>query len=206
MKTLLSAATILLLATGLTAQEGDAAAEESPRNPQMVLETTEGDIVIELYPDKAPISVENVIQYVEDGFYDGTIFHRVVPGFMVQGGGFMEDMTKKETRERIQNEADNGLKNVRGTVALARLSDPHSASAQFFVNLVYNDNLDHRSKTERGWGYTVFGQVVGDGMKTIDRISRIRTRTLKGYKNVPVLPVTIQRAYMREAPAGDIAE
>jgi len=198
-KSLASVATILLLAAGLSAQEGSG-------NPQMVLETTEGDIVIELYPDKATMSVPNIIQYVEDGFYDGTIFHRVIPGFMVQGGGFGEDMVKKTVRGPVQNEADNGLKNVRGTVALARTGDPHSATAQFFIDLVYNDNLDYRSKTERGWGYTVIGQVVDDGMKIIDRISRTRTRTKNGFKDVPVQPIIIQRAYMREAPAPAPAE
>jgi peptidyl-prolyl cis-trans isomerase B (cyclophilin B) len=184
------AAAILLLAATGSAQEST--------NPHMVLETTEGDIVIELFADKAPRSVENIIQYVEDGFYEDTIFHRIIPGFMVQGGGYGQDLVKKPVREPVVNEADNGLKNDRGTVALARTGEPHSATAQFFVNLIDNDFLDHKAKTPRDWGYAVIGQVVGDGMRVVDRMARTRTRTRNGMKDVPVIPIVITRAYMRE--------
>ncbi len=185
------AAAILLLAIPSVAQEST--------NPHMVLETTEGDIVIELFADRAPTSVENIIQYVEDGFYTDTIFHRVIPGFMVQGGGYGQDLVKKPVRAPVQNEADNGLKNDRGTVALARTSEPHSATAQFFVNLIDNDFLDHKTKTPRGWGYAVIGRVVEDGMRVVDRMARTRTRTRNGMKSVPVIPIVIiTRAYMRE--------
>jgi peptidyl-prolyl cis-trans isomerase B (cyclophilin B) len=162
----------------------------------MVLDTTQGVIVIELFEDRAPISVANIIQYVEEGFYNGTIFHRVIDRFMVQGGGFDQNMVKKEVRAGIQNEADNGISNVRGTVALARTSDPHSATAQFFISTVNNDNLDHTGKSERGWGYCVFGRVV-EGMSVVDRISRTRTRTKSGHQNVPLLPIVIERATIR---------
>jgi cyclophilin family peptidyl-prolyl cis-trans isomerase len=188
-------------------------AQEPQVNPQMVLDTTQGVIIIELFEDKAPISVANIIQYAEEGFYNGTIFHRIIDRFMIQGGGFGQDMVKKEVRDGIQNESDNGLSNVRGTVALARTSDPHSATAQFFISTVNNENLDHKSKTgkdgvagvpDSGWGYAVFGQVV-EGMTTVDRISRVRTRTHSGMQNVPLLPVVIERATIRrpEAPAAD---
>jgi len=171
-------------------------AEEARVNPQMVLDTSEGVIIIELFEDRAPQSVANIIQYVEEGFYNGTIFHRVIDRFMIQGGGFDQDMVKKEVREGVQNEADNGISNVRGTVALARTSDPHSATAQFFISTVNNDNLDHSAKTQSGWGYCVFGRVV-EGMTTVDRISRTRTRTRSGMQNVPLLPIVIERATIR---------
>ena len=190
----LAAAILLLAGTGFA---------QAPANPHMVLETTEGDIVIELFADQAPKSVENIVQYVEDGFYTDTVFHRVIPGFMVQGGGFGQDLVKKPVRAPVENEADNGLKNERGTVALARTSDPHSATAQFFVNLIDNDFLDHKTKTPRGWGYAVIGRVVEDGMLVVDRIARTRTRTRNNMKDVPVIPIVITRAYMRDpgAPA-----
>ena len=143
-------------------------------NPQVVLETSKGAITIELYPDKAPKTVENFIAYVKAGHYDGTVFHRVIDGFMVQGGGFDAKLTQKPTRAAIQNEADNGLKNKRGTVAMARTGDPHSATAQFFVNTADNAFLDHTGKNERGWGYTVFGKVVS-GMDVVDAIGKSKT-------------------------------
>jgi len=194
MRTFLVASLVMLLA-------GAVAAQKEP-NPQMVLDTTEGIIVIELFPDKAPKSVENISQYVEDGFYADTIFHRVIPSFMVQGGGYGQDMVKKPVRAGVVNEADNGLKNDRGTVALARTSDPHSATAQFYINLVNNDSLNYRTKTDRGWGYCVFGRVV-EGMNVVDRIARTRTRSRDGMSDVPVVPIVIERASLRypEAPA-----
>lgn len=166
-------------------------------NPHWVLETTEGDIVIELLEEEAPKSVANIVEYVEDGFYDGTSFHRVIERFMIQGGGFTEQMTKKPVRAPVENEADNRLRNDRGTVALARTSDPHSATAQFFINTVNNDSLNHRAKTGPAWGYAVFGRVV-EGMDVVDRISRTRTRTTGPYRDVPVTPIVIQRSYIRQ--------
>lgn len=161
--------------------------------PRVELTTTKGSIVIELYPDKAPGTVENFLAYVEDGFYAGTIFHRVIPDFMVQGGGFTEAMQKKPTKAPIQNEADNGLKNTRGTVAMARTNDPHSATAQFFVNSVDNGYLDHTSKSPAGWGYTVFGRVV-EGMDVVDAISGVATGTSSGMRDVPREAVVIESA------------
>jgi cyclophilin family peptidyl-prolyl cis-trans isomerase len=160
--------------------------------PRVALETTEGTIVIELYPDKAPATVANFLQYVDDGFYDGTVFHRVIPRFMIQGGGFTRDYQQKETRTPVTNEADNGLRNERGTLAMARTSDPHSATAQFFINTVNNTNLNHRGKSPGGWGYAVFGKVV-EGMDVVDRISALPTGrgTLNGMPagDVPNRPV-----------------
>jgi peptidyl-prolyl cis-trans isomerase B (cyclophilin B) len=163
-------------------------------NPRVALETDQGKIVVELLPDRAPISVENFMRYIESGYYDGTIFHRVIPNFMIQGGGFTADMTPKSTRTPIQNEADNGLSNRRGTVAMARSRDPHSATAQFFINTADNEHLNHKGKTPQEWGYAVFGQVI-EGMGVIDRISALETQTLGAHRNVPVQPVRIIRAY-----------
>ena len=147
-----------------------------------------GDIVITLDAKKAPATVSNFLKYVESGFYDGTIFHRVIDGFMIQGGGFSEDF-----EEPIKNEADNGLKNVRGSIAMARTSDPHSATSQFFINVADNVNLDYRSSTGRGWGYAVFGRVV-EGMNVVDEIRKVKT-TFKGpYRDVPVTPIVIKQA------------
>ncbi len=143
-------------------------------NPKVNLQTNKGLIVIELYPDQAPQSVANFLAYVDAGFYDGTIFHRVIPDFMIQGGGFTADLEKKETRAPIPNEADNGLKNERGTLAMARTNDPHSATAQFFINHKDNAFLDHSGKNTRGWGYAVFGRVT-DGMSVVDAIATTPT-------------------------------
>ena len=161
-------------------------------NPRVVLETDMGQIVIELYPDKAPKTVENFLSYVESDFYPGTVFHRVIPGFMVQGGGFTADMTKKTTKAGVQNEADNGLRNDRGTVAMARTNHPHSATTQFFVNLVDNGFLNHRGKNPRGWGYAVFGRVV-DGMSVVDAIAGVKTGNHKRMQNVPIEPITLKK-------------
>ena len=143
-------------------------------NPKVSMETNKGTVLIELYPDKAPKTVENFLRYVNAGKYDGTIFHRVIKDFMNQGGGYTPDFKKVETFAPIQNEADNGLKNKRGTIAMARTGDPHSATNQFFINTVDNAFLDHSGKTMRGWGYCVFGTVV-DGMDVMDRIARVKT-------------------------------
>ena len=163
------------------------------KNPVVLLETTEGDILIELYPDKAPRTVENFLMYVDEGFYNNTIFHRVIPGFMIQGGGMDARMREKSTHEPVPNEADNGLKNERGSVAMARTSDPHSASAQFFINLVDNDFLDFRAPTIDGWGYCVFGKVT-DGMDVVDKIAKVKTRTVGIHENVPADSVMITSA------------
>ena len=163
------------------------------KKPQVLLETTEGDILLELDSEKAPKTVENFLKYVDDGFYDNTIFHRVIPGFMVQGGGMDVKMREKETREPIKNEADNGLKNERGTIAMARTMDPHSASAQFFINHTDNDFLNHTSPTLDGWGYAVFGKVI-DGMDTVDKIAKVKTGRVNGYDDVPKDSVLITKA------------
>lgn len=162
-------------------------------NPIVLLETTSGDILIELYPDKAPETVKNFLQYVDDGFYNNTIFHRVIPGFMIQGGGMGARMDEKETREPIKNEADNGVKNERGTIAMARTMEPHSASAQFFINLVDNDFLNFSEPTINGWGYCVFGKVT-DGMDVVDKIAKVKTKTVGIHENVPVDLVMITGA------------
>ena len=159
----------------------------------MLLETTSGDILIELYPDKAPETVKNFLQYVDDGFYNNTIFHRVIPGFMIQGGGMGARMDEKETREPIKNEADNGVKNERGTIAMARTMEPHSASAQFFINLVDNDFLNFSEPTINGWGYCVFGKVT-DGMDVVDKIAKVKTKTVGIHENVPADLVMITGA------------
>ena len=170
-------------------------------NPVVRLDTTAGPVTIELYEDKAPQSVANFLQYVDSGFYNGTQFHRVISGFMIQGGGFDQSGQRKATRNPIQNEADNGLKNKRGTLAMARTSNPHSATAQFFVNLVDNRNLDFTGKNSRGWGYAVFGAVT-DGMNVVDNIARERTTSqrLNGMmaRDVPEVPILITRAYRLE--------
>ncbi|MCK5726161.1 MAG: peptidylprolyl isomerase [Thiotrichaceae bacterium] len=142
-------------------------------NPQVKIETTLGEIVIELDAKNAPISTKNFLTYVESGFYNGTIFHRVMPDFMIQGGGFGSDLQKKGSNEPIQNEADNGLSNNKGTVSMARTNDPHSASAQFFINVKDNNFLNHRSKDMQGWGYAVFGKVVS-GMDVVEKIENVR--------------------------------
>ncbi|MFT5691381.1 MAG: peptidyl-prolyl cis-trans isomerase B (cyclophilin B) [Oceanicoccus sp.] len=159
----------------------------------IVLKTNYGDISIELDFDKAPKTAENFEQYVKDGFYDGTIFHRVIDNFMIQGGGFEPGMTQKETRDNIENEADNGLKNDYGTLAMARTMDPHSASAQFFINIKDNDFLNHSGKNSQGWGYAVFGKVT-DGLETVDKIKAVATTMSGGHQDVPAEDVIIETA------------
>ncbi len=153
-------------------------------NPVVLLETTSGDILVELYPDKAPETVANFLKYVDDGFYNNTIFHRVIPGFMIQGGGLTARMQQKDTSAPIKNEADNGLKNDRGTIAMARTMDPHSATAQFFINLVDNDFLNFQAPSGNGWGYCVFGKVT-EGMDVVDKIAKVKTTTVGMYQDVP---------------------
>lgn len=166
--------------------------------PQVVLDTNVGRIVLELDREKAPETVESIIEHVEAGFYDGLTFHRVIPGFMIQGGGFTADMRPRQSsREALPNEADNGLKNVRGSVAMARTAEPHSATTQFFINLAGNPNLDHRDKTPRGWGYTVFGHVL-EGMDVVDSIAGVETHKVGPHDDVPIEPVVIQSAHLAE--------
>jgi len=181
----------VLIILGLLLFAGSAMSADN--NPKVVLETSKGAIVLELYPDKAPDTVKNFLSYVDAKFYDGTIFHRVIPNFMIQGGGFTADMTRKPTAAPIKNEADKGLNNDRGTIAMARTNDPHSATAQFFINTVNNDSLNHKSKTQQGWGYAAFGKVI-EGMDTVDAISAVKTTTRGPYRDVPVEPVVIKTA------------
>ncbi|MCC1497902.1 peptidylprolyl isomerase [Alcanivorax sp. 1008] len=165
--------------------------------PRVELDTSLGKIVLELDAEKAPNSVANFLSYVDEGFYSGTVFHRVIPGFMIQGGGFDQQYQQKPTKAPLANEANNGLRNTRGTIAMARTLDPHSATAQFFINTVDNRSLDHRGQTPDGWGYAVFGKVV-EGMDVVDRISSTRTGQgrLNGYPvpDVPIMPVLINSA------------
>lgn len=175
----------------LVVAQSAAAADQAAVNPRVALETTKGRIVIELFPREAPAAVKNFLSYVEAGYYDGTIFHRVIPGFMIQGGGLTAEMQQKPTAKPVVNEADNGLKNTRGTVAMARTADPHSATSQFFINTADNEFLNHRAKTSQGWGYTVFGRI-DEGMAVVDAISGVKTSTSGMFQDVPVEPVVIE--------------
>ncbi len=176
-------------------------------NPRVLMRTSLGDIIIELEATKAPKSAENFLQYVNDGHYNGTIFHRVIDGFMIQGGGFTADLQQKPTRAAIQNEANNGLSNLRGTLAMARTGEPHSAQAQFFINVVDNPRLDFVSEQSPfTWGYAVFGKVV-EGMDVVDRIRATPTGPQGPFaKDVPVTAVVIERAEVVAAPAAAPAE
>ncbi len=166
-------------------------------NPTVKIETSKGDIVLELYADKAPKTVENFLAYVKDGFFDGTIFHRVIPNFMIQGGGFTEDMKEKPNKDAIENEADNGLKNEMGTVAMARTSNPHSATSQFFINVKDNDFLNFSSQTQQGWGYCVFGKVT-EGMDVVHAIEKVETGNSGMHQDVPKEAVTITKVSIQE--------
>jgi len=186
---------IILLAcptTGLAQREKKE--KKAAKSPVVELTTSMGTIQIELFPDKAPKSVENFLKYVKDGHYSGTIFHRVIENFMVQGGGFDTKYSQKQTRPPIKNEADNGLTNDRGTVAMARTPNPHSASAQFFVNVKNNEFLNHQGKTMQGWGYCVFGKVT-KGMDVVDRIRKVPTGAKGPFeKDAPLAEVVIRKA------------
>jgi cyclophilin family peptidyl-prolyl cis-trans isomerase len=164
---------------------------QAASNPVVVMKTTHGAIEIELNQEKAPLSVANFLKYVDDKFYDNTIFHRVIPGFMIQGGGFTKKMEQKTTRAAVKNEANNGLLNTSGTIAMARTSDPDSATAQFFINIEDNASLNHTATTESGWGYAVFGKVT-KGMDVVNRIKAVRTGNLSGHQNVPMDTVLIK--------------
>jgi cyclophilin family peptidyl-prolyl cis-trans isomerase len=184
-RTLLAAAAAVTLSLGLVnaALAGD--------TPHVTLKTSLGSIVLELYPEKAPESVANFLRYVKSGQYNGTVFHRVIEGFMIQGGGFDQDMREKPTAAPIKNEAKNGLRNTVYTVAMARTSDPHSATAQFFINTANNSALDYPSRD--GWGYAVFGKVV-DGTAVVDKIKQVKTGNKGMYQDVPLTPVVIESA------------
>ncbi len=165
--------------------------------PTVTMHTNHGDITLELDEEKAPETVANFLQYAREGFYDGTLFHRVIDGFMIQGGGMEPGMVQKPTRAPIRNEADNGLGNLRGTIAMARTSDPHSATAQFFINVADNGFLDFTAKQGQGWGYCVFGKVV-DGMDVVDAIKKVETTSSGIHQDVPVEDVIIERVTIAE--------
>ncbi|MEW5893428.1 MAG: peptidylprolyl isomerase [Pseudomonadota bacterium] len=169
-------------------------------NPLVRMSTNVGTVEIELYPDKAPATVQNFLAYVDAGFYNGTIFHRVIPGFMIQGGGFEPGLKEKPTRPPIRNEADNGLKNTVGTLAMARTPDPHSASAQFFINVANNGFLDHTRKSLNGWGYAVFGRVV-KGMDVVGRIAQVPTGRVGPFDDVPRVDIVITKMERLPGPA-----
>ena len=163
----------------------------------IIMETSHGTIEIELDADKAPNTVQNFELYVKEGFFDGTIFHRVINGFMIQGGGMLPDMSQKETKDQIKNEADNGLKNNKGSIAMARTGDPHSATAQFFINLADNSFLDHTSPDSQGWGYCVFGKV-SSGMDVVEKIKDASTTTKMGHSDVPEDDILITKVSIAE--------
>ena len=185
---------VLVLAIGAI-QVGCTMAEDgkpqNPNDPIVLMSTSAGDVKIELYKDKAPETVANFLAYVNDKFYDGTVFHRVIPNFMIQGGGFTPDMKQKPTKAAIKNEAGNGLKNQFGTLAMARTSDVNSATAQFFINTKDNDFLDHKDETMQGYGYAVFGKVI-EGSKVVQKIAGVDTTSKGPYEDVPVDPVVIK--------------
>jgi cyclophilin family peptidyl-prolyl cis-trans isomerase len=176
-----------------------ATAPANPANPQVVLETNKGKITLELFADKAPKTVENFLGYVKSGFYNHTIFHRVIANFMIQGGGFDEQGKQKPTRPPVVNEADNRIHNERGTVAMARTADPNSASAQFFINLKDNGFLNHTGKTPQGWGYCVFGRVL-EGMDTVDTIAAVKVNTQSKLSEAePAEPIVLLKATVHPA-------
>jgi len=181
----------ILSGLSLFCAAGAIAAEPAAGNPVVLMETSLGNVKLELFAKEAPISVKNFLGYVKSGFYDGVIFHRVIPGFMVQGGGFTPDLAQKQPGAPIKNEADNGLKNQTGTLAMARTAVVDSATAQFFINVADNVILNHRDKTPRGYGYAVFGRVVV-GMDVVNRIAAVRTGTRNGFQDVPKTAVVIR--------------
>ncbi len=181
----------LIFTVGFCLRGADAQAAGRP--PMVKLQTSMGDIVLELNPEKAPATVANFLQYVKDGFYDGTVFHRVINGFMIQGGGMDAQMNQKSTRDPIKNEANNGLTNDAYTIAMARTAVPDSATAQFFINVADNKNLNHTGKNPAGWGYAVFGKVV-QGKDVVDKIKAVATTSKGFHGDVPVEPVTIIKA------------
>jgi peptidyl-prolyl cis-trans isomerase B (cyclophilin B) len=192
------AATLALsvFAVGMTALVATGA-ENKKGNPVVVLETSKGNIEIELYPDKAPLSVQNFLWYVDNKFYDGLIFHRVIDSFMIQGGGFTADMNQKAGKPPIDNEAANGLVNDKYTIAMARTNAVNSATSQFFINTADNAFLNHQNKTQQGYGYCVFGKTIA-GQDVVDAIGKVKTGNKSGMSDVPVEPVTIVKAYRKD--------
>lgn len=198
---------VLSLGCALAMAPGLASAESTPTNstqgttmstlPHVKLHTNKGDMLIELDAEKAPKTVENFLGYVKDGFYDGTVFHRVINNFMIQGGGFESDMKQKQTNAPVENEANNGLKNDRYTLAMARTADPHSATAQFFINVADNDFLNFTAPTPNGWGYAVFGRVI-EGTEVVDEIKAVKTGNKGFHQDVPVDDVIIESATVVE--------
>ncbi len=188
---------LALMAISLTVILCAPPAQSQQGAPMVTLKTSMGDIVLELDAEKAPITVANFLEYVKEGHYDGTIFHRVIKDFMIQGGGMTSAMKEKPTRAGIKNEADNGLKNDQYTVAMARTQDPHSASAQFFINVKDNGFLNHSGKTIQGWGYAVFGKVV-EGQDVVEKIKQVATGSVGYHDDVPVEPVIIESATVAE--------
>lgn len=188
--------------TGLplqTAAGDDENRDENQETTPVILHTSKGAIHVELFADKAPKSVENFLEYAREGHYDGTLFHRVIPDFMIQGGGFDEEFEQRETRDAIENEADNGLENERGTLAMARTNDPHSATAQFFINTSDNEFLNHTgTQSGRTWGYAVFGRV-SEGMDVVDAIESVETTTQPPHRDVPAEPVIIERVELPDS-------
>jgi cyclophilin family peptidyl-prolyl cis-trans isomerase len=182
---------LLTVALILAAAIPTSSEEKAAANPQVYVKTNVGGFTLELYPDKAPETVANFLNYVEKGYYSGLIFHRVIKGFMIQGGGFSSDMVQKETAPPIKNEADNGLTNEKYTIAMARTNVVNSATSQFFINTANNKNLDHRDKSQAGYGYCVFGKVI-EGTEVIDKIEMVATTTKGAYADVPVKPVIIK--------------
>lgn len=172
-------------------ERGKRMAVRPDEHPVVAVETSMGIIKIELYPDKAPVTVNNFLEYVESRFYDGTIFHRVIPDFMIQGGGFQPGLVEKSANSPIKNEAGNGLKNEEGTIAMARTNEVNSATAQFFINVKNNAFLNHQDETPRGYGYAVFGKVI-EGLDVVHQIEHVKTGTVGMYENVPVEPVAIK--------------
>jgi cyclophilin family peptidyl-prolyl cis-trans isomerase len=196
LRSILIALTLTLASLSLSAQA---------QNPQVEMRTSLGTIVLELQPENAPLTVKNFLQYVNDGFYNGTIFHRVIADFMIQGGGFTTDMQQKKTRDPIKHEGGNGLKNQVGTIAMARTADPNSGTSQFFINVVDNQMLDFRGPGPQEIGYCVFGRVV-KGLDVVNKIRNVQTATRGGHQNVPVQTVTIEKVTVIEAAAKPAAK
>jgi cyclophilin family peptidyl-prolyl cis-trans isomerase len=196
---LTTALLLLVLQTQTPAAQPPGAPPTQP-DPVVMLDTTAGAITIQLYADKAPDSVQNFLEYVRDGFYSGTIFHRVVPGYVIQGGGYTPELVEKATRPPVRNEATNGLSNVRGTVSMARLRTVRSATSQFFINLANNSKLDHHGFSPDDYGYAVFGRVIS-GMDVVDRIAGMETTSRDGMDDVPVAPVVIKSATVQPGVA-----
>ena len=174
------------------------AADNVAANPRVVLDTSQGKITLELLRKDAPLSVANFTEYAKSGFYNGTVFHRVIPNFMIQGGGFTADLAQKDTHGTLKNEANNGLRNLRGTVAMARRAEPDSATAQFFINLTENNFLDHQSETNAGWGYAVFARVTA-GMEVVDKIAATATTVVGPMSDVPAQAIVIKSVQLLDA-------